>query len=511
MKKIIFLLLFIPLFALPQSSGTGFAINSDGYIATNHHVIDGANNIIVTGIDGDMETTYHAKVIVEDKRNDLAILKIEKRLGEIPYKMNKSTLGKGNGVYALGYPLPSMLGRDINFTDGKISKTSGFDNDPTYYQHSAPIQPGNSGGPLFNEDGNIIGINTSGIDQDYVTTEGIFFSVKARYLINLIEEEGFSLPSGRGLDNYKIPQQVERIEKFIYSIIASNDNMNTNDIYKESPIFPSWDCSGIGNCYDPGTGKGQYLTQSTCESNCIAPSWDCIGTSCIDLGTGNGTYLSFTVCQLNCPKLEIVPSPSSSPSTNNSTSTKSSYTTSSNTSYYSYTPNILSYDYNNNCPFNIRYSAKMFAGETGFYIGLGYGQTGELGDLNTIYTVENGHLMQAGSGNLSGSFGPVIEGGESSFQYYIGAGVTRHIFYTFWWSVGLALEENYHFEKRERFFDGGDYWELTSFLNDDKYTYFIYPETDIYLKIFDVITVKYGISYKNATLNSVIGVGYNFW
>ena len=89
MKKIIFLLLFIPLFALPQSSGTGFAINSDGYIATNHHVIDGANNIIVTGIDGDMETTYHAKVIVEDKRNDLAILKIEKRLGEIPYKMNK--------------------------------------------------------------------------------------------------------------------------------------------------------------------------------------------------------------------------------------------------------------------------------------------------------------------------------------------------------------------------------------------------------------------------------------
>ena len=199
-------------------TGTGFAINSNGYIATNYHVIDGARNIIVKGVDGDLEKTYRAKVIVEDQRNDLAILKIEKWLGEIPYEISRSTLGLANQVYALGYPLTLLLGNDIKFTDGKIGATTGFDNDPTYYQHSAPIQPGNSGGPLFSTTGNLIAINTLRVNQDIAITEGIFFSVKARYLMNLMEDKNISFPSSRGLDNYNIPQQVERIKKFVYLI-----------------------------------------------------------------------------------------------------------------------------------------------------------------------------------------------------------------------------------------------------------------------------------------------------
>jgi len=135
-----------------KGNGTGFAINSSGYIATNYHVIDGATSIKVTGINGDYEKRYNAKIIIEDKRNDLAILKVEKSLGKIPYGMMRETVNLANQVYALGYPLISLLGGDVKFTDGRISSTTGFSNDPTYYQHSAPIQPGNSGGPLFNRD-----------------------------------------------------------------------------------------------------------------------------------------------------------------------------------------------------------------------------------------------------------------------------------------------------------------------------------------------------------------------
>ena len=199
-------------------SGSGFAINSSGYIATNHHVIDGANSIMVKGIEGDFEKIYNAKVIVEDRRNDLAIIKVDKWLGEIPYFVNRSTVDLANEVYALGYPLTSLLGDDIKFSDGKIGATTGFENDPTYYQHSAPIQPGNSGGPLFNRNGDIIAINTLRVNQDFAITEGIFFSVKARYLLNLMEDTNIPIPSNKRLNNYSIPEQVKDIKKFVYII-----------------------------------------------------------------------------------------------------------------------------------------------------------------------------------------------------------------------------------------------------------------------------------------------------
>jgi S1-C subfamily serine protease len=200
------------------SSGTGFAINSNGYIATNYHVIEGYNRIVVKGVNGDDKKSYSARVIIEDKRNDLAILKIDKSLGVIPYGMQKSTVGNGNVVYALGYPLTTMLGTDVKFTTGNISSSTGFKNDPTYYQHSASLQPGNSGGPLFNQEGDLVAINTLGVNQKKVTTEGIFFSVKTRYLINLMDEKEIKQPNNIGLKNYSIPEQFEKIKNFVYLI-----------------------------------------------------------------------------------------------------------------------------------------------------------------------------------------------------------------------------------------------------------------------------------------------------
>ena len=68
------------------------------------------------------------------------------------------------------------------------------------------------------------------------------------------------------------------------------------------PATPSWDCDGQGNCYDPGTGNGQYSSLSSCQTSCVIPvSWDCDGQgNCYDPGTGNGQYSSLSSCQTSC-------------------------------------------------------------------------------------------------------------------------------------------------------------------------------------------------------------------
>ena len=178
--------------------------------------------------------------------------------------------------------------------------------------------------------------------------------------------------------------------------------------------------------------------------------------------------------------------------------------------YSSETDMILSYDFNNNSPFNIRYSAFMEDDETGFYIGGGF-KAGELPTSSGIYEVENGQPIMYDGDATIGSFGPKIE--ESQSGYYIDAGITRHLFYAFWWSAGLAYERNLILEKREHFYSTGNYWGIEWLENKDESYHKVFIETDVYVKIYDVIAIKYGISYKNANIYSVVGVGYcwDYW
>ncbi len=139
--------------SLGISSGSGFAISSNGYVVTNFHVIDGAKSIKIRGVNGDFEKTYKAEVAITDKNNDLAILKISNftfsSLGNVPFNITKASSDVGTPVFVLGYPLRATMGDEVKLTNGIISSKSGFQGDITSYQISAPVQPGNSGGPLF--------------------------------------------------------------------------------------------------------------------------------------------------------------------------------------------------------------------------------------------------------------------------------------------------------------------------------------------------------------------------
>lgn len=203
-----------------SSSGTGYAISSDGYIITNHHVIKDANTIKIKGINGDFSKTYSAKVIIEDKNNDLAIIKIDdyqfKSLGKIPYTISSKTSDVGSSVFVLGYPLRASMGDEIKLTNGIVSSKSGFQGDVTSYQITAPVQPGNSGGPLFDSKGNIIGI----INAKHIGAENASYAIKSSYILNLID----MMPTSPKLQvvsevaNKPLTEQVKILKKFTYII-----------------------------------------------------------------------------------------------------------------------------------------------------------------------------------------------------------------------------------------------------------------------------------------------------
>jgi S1-C subfamily serine protease len=203
-----------------KASGTGFGISSNGLIVTNSHVINGANSIKVRGLNGDFSKRYLSKTILEDKNNDLAIIQVIdsnfKSLGSIPYTISTKPSDVGSSVFVLGYPLKALMGDEIKLTNGIISSKSGFQGDITSYQISVPLQPGNSGGPLFDSNGNLIGV----VNAKLTVGENVSYAIKSAYLINLIDllPAMPDMPHVNILVGKQLTEQVKLINKYIYII-----------------------------------------------------------------------------------------------------------------------------------------------------------------------------------------------------------------------------------------------------------------------------------------------------
>jgi S1-C subfamily serine protease len=204
-------------------SGTGFALK-EGYLITNYHVIDGAGNISIQGVNGNFNLKLNATVVASDRANDIALLKIyDSRFtgfGNIPYQLRTTLADVGESVYALGYPLANVMGDEIKFTDGKISSKTGYQGAVNVYQISVPIQPGNSGGPLFDQKGNIVGITTASLNKDMFGSENVNYAVKTAYIMNLIDSSVGRkiLPTGTTLRNMNLTQQIKAAQNFVFYI-----------------------------------------------------------------------------------------------------------------------------------------------------------------------------------------------------------------------------------------------------------------------------------------------------
>lgn len=210
--------------AKTEWGGTGFALNF-GYLVTNFHVIDGAKTISIKGLNGNFNQELNATIIGTDKINDLALLKITdatfNSFGDIPYSISISTSDVGEDIFVLGYPLTSTMGEEVKLTTGVISAKSGYQGDVAQYQISAPIQPGNSGGPLFDKKGNIIGI----VSAKHADAENVGYAIKSIYLHNLVESCASSsiFPSiTRSSTNQPLAEQVKARKNYVLQIRCSN-------------------------------------------------------------------------------------------------------------------------------------------------------------------------------------------------------------------------------------------------------------------------------------------------
>ena len=208
-----------------RGNGSGIFVDEAGYIATNYHVIKDANTIGVEYYSSGVLKKHFAEVVISDETNDLAILRIIDKnfstLNTIPYTFGTKSCDVGTEVFTLGYPMAlNLMGKEIKYTNGSISSKTGFMGDITTYQISVPIQGGNSGGPLFDYDGNLVALTASGIKRSLDLTENVNYAIKSTYLKSLTESMNYEiqLPDYYKIKSLSTTEKIKKIKDFVVLI-----------------------------------------------------------------------------------------------------------------------------------------------------------------------------------------------------------------------------------------------------------------------------------------------------
>lgn len=174
-----------------SSQGTGFFVSTRGHVLTNNHVIKGCQEFTITqnGL-----TPVPARVIAKDAQNDLALLGTDIQPASVPPLSPRARIGET--VYVYGYPLNGILATTGNFTIGNVTATAGLGDDTRQIQISAPVQPGNSGGPLVDSYGNVVGVIVSKLNALKMASitsdvaQNVNFAIKAVIAQNFLEANG---------------------------------------------------------------------------------------------------------------------------------------------------------------------------------------------------------------------------------------------------------------------------------------------------------------------------------
>jgi S1-C subfamily serine protease len=174
------------------SAGTAW-VGDKGYLVTASHVVEGGKAIQVYS---DGKPVGRAKIVADDPANDIAILKLAPsrpmRLRALALAPHGAALGRS--IFTLGYPAPDILGQQVKMTAGQVSSTAGIEDDTRFLQISAPIQPGNSGGPIIAWDGSVVGVvdaKLKSLGDDAGSSpapENVNYAVKASYVRAMLED-----------------------------------------------------------------------------------------------------------------------------------------------------------------------------------------------------------------------------------------------------------------------------------------------------------------------------------
>lgn len=202
-----------------QVAGSSFLLTPDGYLVTNNHIVQGADSVYVQSQSGEV---YKARVVYTNRGYDLAILSVAddstfRPLKTIPYGFDPRPSDLGERVFTLGYPRDEIV-----YGEGYLSSRTGYRNDSTAYQVAISVNPGNSGGPLLDGNGNVVGI----VSGKQVSTEGASFAIKTDYLYRAIEAipndslKGQPLKLNRRSSLNRLPrtQQIKRVQQNVFMV-----------------------------------------------------------------------------------------------------------------------------------------------------------------------------------------------------------------------------------------------------------------------------------------------------
>jgi len=209
--------------AVVKSGGSAFLIDGEGYLLTNAHVLKGASVVAVNNEGQEFNTA----IVYVDNTRDLAVLKITDKdftpIKSIPYSLKSSENNLSEDVFTLGYP-----SNNITYNKGYISALKGYDGDTSTICISLLANPGNSGGPVFDRSGEIIGV----LSTREVNAQGVTFAIKSREIIRMINEwrknsdnaHTVSIISSKNnlRNTTDRAQQIKKLENYVYNIKAYN-------------------------------------------------------------------------------------------------------------------------------------------------------------------------------------------------------------------------------------------------------------------------------------------------
>jgi serine protease Do len=200
------------------TGGTGFLVDTKGYLVTNAHVVDNARNIAVQNISS---KDLKAEIVFKDIKRDIAILKIVdkafKSPTSIPYAIKKTPADIAEPIFSLGYPR-----NDIVYGEGYLAAKTGYRGDTMAVQISINANSGNSGSPIINRKGEIIGV----LNARQTTAEGAVFAIQSKYIYEALSQlqksdttyQRIKLPGSSSLKSSDRTQQVKRITDYVYMV-----------------------------------------------------------------------------------------------------------------------------------------------------------------------------------------------------------------------------------------------------------------------------------------------------
>ena len=223
---------------IPISSGSGFFVNRSGFLVSNYHVVEMCQYVLAV-MDGDL---LNVKVVASDITNDLIVGKVEELSNNDFLALSSDGAFLGDNVIAAGFPLAGTLSDNLKVTRGIVSSMSGLNNNYSEYQIDAAVQSGNSGGPLIDASGNVVGVVVSQLNkyailqEREIIPENVNFAVKSQNVGVFLSANNIDFISK---DSKKVIQNrvvAKSAEDSTVMLLCYNSIANIKEMYGEQNV-----------------------------------------------------------------------------------------------------------------------------------------------------------------------------------------------------------------------------------------------------------------------------------